>query len=240
MKIVSADEVTKIKAFEKCVNEMINGKFILADVKISNILKSIAQSKELYNFLAECLLGFDFDKEFDKSCTNVSGFRMPDEPYKRIALVFVFLVNVDSKKIIFYDFINKYFRTDVAGGEYAQFAKIVLTPFKNDMVAHFDLEGKNAVEEVVEEDNTTEEVNISGELIKCLNDMQNIIDINLRIKDYKKEEMTIYMKALAEGIKIRNKRIVSALATAFDRVVRKEKTLRDLYAEFTSLLIRFY
>lgn len=243
MKKITADEITKIRAFETSCDEMINGKFILADFKISNILKCIAQSKELYALLAECLLGFNFYAEFEKAKTSSSlksEFKMPDEPYKRIALVFVFLAEVDSKKIRFYDFINSYFKSEEAGNEYGLFAKQFLTPFKNDIVSNFDLETPISEEEVSPSKQSKIEESIEDQLLKTLYEMQNIIDINTKIKDVRKEELSIYIRALIEAIKIKNKRIISALATALYKVIKKEKALHDTYNEFTSLLIRYY
>lgn len=239
MKNVSVEEARKIKEFCNSCDDMINGKFILADVKISNILKSIAQSKELYNLMAECLLNFNFDEEFRKAKTSNLGekhFKMPDADYKRIALTFCFMVEVDNKKIEFYDFISNYFRSeDAPGSEYMIFAKTMLVTFKNDVVNKFNLDNAK-----VETALTKTSVSLSDKLIRKLQEIKNLSDINPKVKDRNKEVISIYVKALIEAIKIGNKRIISALAMAFDAVMRKVKPLRGLYEEFTALLIKIY
>lgn len=233
----SSDESKMIKEFSNYCDEMINGKFILADIKVSNILKSIAQSKQLYNIMAECLLNFNFDEEFDKSKISNFGekyFKMPEEDYKRIALVFCFLVEVDNKKIDFYDFITNYFKSKEIGGEYVVFAKTMLVPFKNDVLSKLDME--NLPRPAI----TKEESTLQDKLVRKLQEIKNLADIHPKIKDRKKEEISIYVKALIDALLIGNKRIVSALAMAFDGVMKKVKPLKELYNDFTALLIKIY
>ncbi len=237
MRSINSEEAKKIREFSKFCDEMINGKFILADIKISNILKSIAQSKELYNLMAECLLNFNFDDEFEKSkLSNFSEkyFKMPEEDYKRIALVFCFLVEVDNKKIDFYDFITNYFKSKDVGGEYLVFAKTMLVPFKNDVLARFD------VDSVQKPIITKTESSLQDKIIRKLQEIKNLADIHPKIKDKKKEEISIYVKALIDALKIGNKKIISALAMAFDGVMKKVKPLKELYNDFTALLIKIY
>lgn len=239
MKNVSIEELNKIREFATSCDDMINGKFILADVKISNILKSIAQSKELYNLMAECLLNFNFDEEFNKAKVVSFGdtyFKMPEEDYKRIALVFCFMVEVDNRKIGFYDFITKYFQSEQdSGDEYAHFAKMVLIPFKNDVLNRFNLNSKPK-----EAPLTKAEITLNEKLIRKLREIKNISDINPKVKDRTREEIGIYVKAFIEAIELGNKRIISALAMAFDVTMRKVKALQALYQEFTALLIKIY
>ena len=237
MRSINSEESKKIREFSNYCDEMINGKFILADIKISNILKSIAQSKELYNLMAECLLNFNFDEEFEKAKVSNFGekyFKMPEEDYKRIALVFCFMVEVDNKKIDFYDFITNYFKSKELGGEYLVFAKTMLVPFKNDVLAKFDVDSiqKPTISKV--------ESSLQDKLVRKLQEIKNLADIHPKIKDRKKEEISIYVKALIDAIKIGNKRIVSALAMAFDGVMKKVKPLKELYNDFTALLIKIY
>ena len=68
-------ENIKIKTFFDACNEMIQGRFILSDIKISKILKAIANSEVLYNLFAEVLSDFKFKEEFEnaKTSSKVNG-----------------------------------------------------------------------------------------------------------------------------------------------------------------------
>ena len=60
------DKDTIINFISAC-NELVNGKFILADIKISKILRAISESTDIYNLIAENMINYDFDKEFAKA-----------------------------------------------------------------------------------------------------------------------------------------------------------------------------
>lgn len=129
-------------------NELINGKFILADIKISKILRSISESNEIYNLIAEGMINYDFDKEFAKAVVKdsagVEKFVLPEEAEKIIPLVFCLLVEIDSKRINFNDFVKAQFPlASNQNEEYAAFAKTIIIPFRNAVAAEFGIEAKD-------------------------------------------------------------------------------------------------
>lgn len=247
MKKVTADEKIKIHAFEEAVDDMINGKFILADVKISKILKTIAQSKELYNLLAECLLNFNFEREFDLSKTSGftdTSFHIPEENYKRIAFVFCFLVEVDNRKIAFYDFINTYFRSpnSTSTTEYKAFAETMLIPFKEEILNRFDMEGVESEEKIEEQPqkNVKQIVALEEQILTSISELKMELDLTLKIKESRRIEIMQYLNALTEATKLKNMKIINALLIALDKEIVKVRPLKDAYAKFTTLIIKLY
>lgn len=135
-KVKTQDNLIKIKVFLDTCNEFLTGKFILADIKIAKILKAIAESSDIYDLLAECLINFDFDSEF-KKCSYVKTaqgdtFNLPVESYKLIPLVFNILVKLDSKALD----LNEFLRDNFAGifnqnEQYAAFGRTLILPFRD-------------------------------------------------------------------------------------------------------------
>ena len=119
-------------------DELIESKYILADVKIVNLLKSIANSKTLLAIFQTCLKDFNYEKEATK-CFITSAylggdkgeFKQPDNSKTLLALVFSILMDIDAKNIDFSQLLNKYFYEN---GSYYQsynaFVKALITPFK--------------------------------------------------------------------------------------------------------------
>ena len=140
---VSNEELSKISQFIACCNDMINGKFILADIKISKILKMIADSEELYGYITECMRDFDFSKELHraelKNSLNNGSFSAPTDQQKLVALVFSLLVEFDAKRMDFYTFINENFLSKDRAEVYVKFAKTLLVPFRDIIAGHFGL-----------------------------------------------------------------------------------------------------
>src|SRR5574344_1411732 len=140
---VSSEELSKISQFVASCNDMINGKFILADVKITKILNMIAGSDELYRYITECMTGFDFSREYHraevKNGLNGGVFAVPAEREKVVAFVFCLLVECDAKRIDFYGFINENFSGSDRNDSYKTFANVLLMPFRDIISNHFGM-----------------------------------------------------------------------------------------------------
>ena len=72
---IANDEKNLIMNVILSCNELIDGKFILADSKISKILKDVTESKEVYNLLSECMANFNFEREFIRA-----KIKLPTKP----------------------------------------------------------------------------------------------------------------------------------------------------------------
>ncbi|MDR0850504.1 MAG: hypothetical protein LBN07_03410 [Christensenellaceae bacterium] len=135
---------TKIKNFVAACNDFLGSKFILSDIKISKMLKTIADSEQIYNLLAECMINFNFEEELNRSFfkgTNGAGsFILPVEYYKLIPLVFNLLVSLDSKKIEFKDFLNRHFNFNNQNEQYMAFGHTVVVPFRDAIIELFSMD----------------------------------------------------------------------------------------------------
>lgn len=244
MKKISDEEIEKIKQFEENCNEMINGKFILSDIKIAKILKNIANSKELYGYIAECLLNFDFAKEFAKAKGvdfTKNYFKMPNVAYKQVALVFCLLVEADSRRIDFYDFVMGYFKNDKDGDEYCHFTREVMIPFRDEILKNFGLHDAPtvAIEEEQENEGGKAET-IKIELIKHIQSMINVVKISPKITDDKKEKLAVILDACLDAVRINNKKILYALEISLNDYASKIKPIKQMYDNLLNLFVKFY
>lgn len=129
-----------ISNFTRCVNELIASNYILADKKISTLLKCVSSSKIFMELFEFCTQGFDYN--LVKSRSFISGkqgergkFVLPTNPQSIIALVFLFLCEIDTKRVSFFPTLDYYFYEDGNYKEsYARFASQVLLPFKNEVL----------------------------------------------------------------------------------------------------------
>lgn len=143
--MISLEEYAKVCTLISSCNDIINGKFILADYKIANILKNITASKEIYNLLANCLNNFDFEREFSRaqlrSASKPNKFVLPTEPDKVLPFVFCVLVNINNKNIDFDLFLKEFYKSDTNNHaeEYSRFAKEVIMPFRDLIAKHFEV-----------------------------------------------------------------------------------------------------
>ncbi len=150
-------------------DEFIEGKYILADVKIINLLKAIAQSNTLLAIFKNCLDGFDFEEAKAKyllnskvQSENRGEFILPQNTRELLALIFNLLVKIDSKEIEFSDFVTRYFFEDGSfSGSYQAFVTSMIKPFKNAVkgVMESVIDGKlqDPVEAFMEEEKRREQ-----------------------------------------------------------------------------------
>ena len=248
-------ENIKIKNFFDACNEMIQGRFILSDIKISKILKAIANSEVLYNLFAEVLSDFKFKEEFENAKTpnKVNGgyFAVPEQDEKIVALVFCILLEVDNQKMNLQNFVNDYFYSPEGYNiSYSNFSLSVLVPFKN---AVLNLLGCNEdgtpieeEEEEVEpeEEETEEEPNhkqkiLFANLKMSLNELLSVI-IKSKISYEEKEELKIIINALFEAIEMESLIIINALVIPLEHMIGKNKQVKFYYNDFKECLVQFY
>lgn len=121
-----------IESFLNACDNMVNSKYILVDKRLGDVLKNIAGTRQVFNLISECMVGFNFEREFQQATNKPGQFKVPEEPHKAIAFVFCLLNLLDDKKLNFSQFLTKYFSIEEDGaGPYANFCNQVVKVFKN-------------------------------------------------------------------------------------------------------------
>lgn len=217
----------EIVEFINGCNDFIDGKFILADIKISKLLKIISNSTSLYDLIAECMINYDFQKEYDlaKISEGNSCFSLPKETHKIIPFVFCLLVEIDSKRINFNEFLKTQFPyANNQNEEYAAFSKNVIIPFRNAIANVFDIE-------IEKPEETKQEENVKNDIIEQ--------KIQERIKQENEEDMqenpqnkTIIIQNITqitpqEDTLLARLQEEEEVNLLFDRIVRLSRILDD-------------
>ena len=142
--MIALNEIAKINSLIASCNDIIDGKFILANYKITNILKNISASQEVYNLLASYLNNFDFEREFSRaqlrSATETSKLVLPKEKEKLLPFVFCLLFNLDNGNINIDMFISEFYKNKLGHNEeFKDFARAVILPFRDAIAQHFEI-----------------------------------------------------------------------------------------------------
>ncbi len=154
----------ELRVFIERADELINSKYILADIKIVNLLKAIASSDTLIALFKNCLDGFDYNVAKKKYLVKnpylsdeKGQFVLPPNSRELLAFVFNVLMDIDAKRISLGDFIDKYFYEDGSSyAGYSAFVNAMIKPFKNSVALLMEkvIEGKlqDPVEALTEEE----------------------------------------------------------------------------------------
>lgn len=251
----------KIKEFIEVLDQMIDGKYILADVKIHKLVKIINECDAIYSFMSECLINFDFENEYNNCIqkNNINGekFLLPKEPVKLVALVYCLLNAFNSKYLDLYDFMRENFASIHYHTEYLEFGRKVLEPFKNIVSSYFGLteDGKSLIEfnkelgfedkSLVEnkEETETAKVEIDEKFLtidKLLRRIINTIKADKKIKLETKENLNYVLNRAIYALNYQDIELISPIVTIVDLLSKKVKSiawdLNDLKVE----ILKFY
>lgn len=141
---INASEVAmtnhdKIGRFFTACDELIGGKFILADAKIGELLRAVATSEELTRLFAAVTDGYNYPaakeaylKEPDSRRRLRGEAFLPSDRSEVLAFVFCLLAEIDSGKLRFNDFLLRYFYEDGSyTASYALFVGRMIRPFRD-------------------------------------------------------------------------------------------------------------
>ena len=128
-----------IEFFSKAVDELSSTTYLLAEKKITAVLKSIAVSDVLMELFAYCTKDFDYDKEkknyFVKG-DNVDGkYLLPPDSRTIIALSFSLLYKIDVKDEEFFHILSDYFCKSDLSLAFKRFSAEFLKPFKVEVLS---------------------------------------------------------------------------------------------------------
>ena len=254
MENLSNQELTQLNNFIDACDSMITGKFILADVKIRKVVQSIEESDYVYKIINNCMLNFNFEKELQraevKDDYNGGQFLVPSDKDALIALVFCLLVSFDTKRIDFYEFIKKNFETLAVNGEYTNFAKNLMVPFKEAVMNYYkseqpveDYDNNNSYvdpkymqnfEEVEKENSVFDKIKDS------LNALIEKVYVDRKIKEQEKQDLLYVLKSTEYSLKYEDMRLVASYITCFTSMTKKVRSVQFLLEEVKSLIKEYY
>ncbi len=145
----------EVKELVALCNEFIDSKVLFADRKIQKILEKIVSSEEVYHLIDECMNNFNKEKEYEKafvvSSSGKGYFNMPNQEFKIIALGFCVLVDINTSKVKFDEFIGNYFSNEDGRKDYKLFMQKIIVPFRNLIAEAFSVSANITTVESINE-----------------------------------------------------------------------------------------
>lgn len=225
--LVNDSEKIKILDFVACCEDFSNGKFLLVDSKINNILKKIAECNSLYNLFQEVLTNYNFEKEFSHAQIKFIGkpakFEMPKEPYKILPLVFCLLIKIQDKSLDFSSFLKTYFSGE--NDEILEFSRQVIVPFKNIISAIFEVPVDNQIEEINVTNSPQSILNLpkkevlEDKKIKEEENMEKEFEVSSSEEEFEEIDLSSYFSEL--------EKLINDIMTEIDYMPRLKKDIKE-------------
>ena len=129
----------QINRFLKACDKLMNEKYMVADTRIQEVLRSIGESRALTDLFASATERFDYPAakkmylRFPASPMSAHGKAfLPKDRVEVVAFVFCLLVDIDAGRIKFDDFLLRYFYEDGSyTASFSLFAERLLRPFRD-------------------------------------------------------------------------------------------------------------
>lgn len=210
-----------LKQFNTACDEMVAGKYILANIKIRALVKAINDSAKLTDLVSNSLDGFDFNFAFRESVSS-NGLNLPQGDNQVIAYCFNVIYNLDNGSITFVDFLNKYFSAVrlTGGEEFKAFVNTIILPFKKAVNAEYKRVYEMTATEEYKNNLYHKLSRVAEANIKCVDD--------IKLKDIEKEELVLLLSGIVEACKTNNRKMVYALMVGMDYFAKANKRVRDI------------
>ena len=240
-------ENNNIQNFLIACDDLISCKFLVAEYKITKLLKEIANSSEICSLIGECLQSYNRDREFARTFIQDGHGQfvcvMPNEEFKIVALVFCTLADIDNKKIDFTDFIKRFFGREE--NPFQAFIETMIIPFKKLIEEAFgyesnlqeNLDGDDAESEDEFEEDDEEE---GSEFDKFESSQKIAVQILSELEEYRENRQIEDLKNIATSIiktaNLRDEVILKALTVSLKTVGKGVKSIKFLVNELYDLV----
>lgn len=244
MERLDREENAKINEFFGALEEMITGKFILADTKIQKILKCIATSSVLYGIFGKCMVGFHFKEEFAKSIST--PFTLPEGTQKIIAYVFCFMLEIDNKQLSLQNFITDHFyHKDGYHESYHNFSLTVLIPFRDGVKAMIEEHLASIKQEEQPKPQKQQPKTQKIEVDPIYDHLKNqLTTLLISVKQSKKiknvQSIEMVIDAMKEALTLQNWKIINGLLISLDCLLEREKSVANAYEDLKDIVYNYF
>ena len=242
------------QAFYNACDELRSAKIIIADAKVSKILRSVINCSPLLEIIGEALVGFNYQQELskatDKTITSGSRIILPSEPYKVIALVFTILNEIDAKNLDLQEFVAENFPQESLIDSFRLFANSLIIPFRDYLCQWVGFKEAPKQEEVLPTEEIIEECEVEAtqdptdlffeDVVMILNQIKETIKLDTKIKKDRLDELNITINALIEVCDMRNFKIFNALLISLNNLISPVKSVRFYNMELQNRIAKFY
>lgn len=228
-----------IDKFIASINDMLASKYILIDRKISEILLSIADTHEVYNLIAECMVNFDFKQEW-KLATATNVMKLPAVAEKRISFIFCLLNNIDDKNLDATAVLERYFSYDSTVSPYDLFCKNIIVEFKNLVLLKLNLKKEieiSAEEKALNNQDITEADEFAV-LAKLLDDFVGYVTAQKKMKHcfMQKNDLIAVVSTFKQVVQNAQVEYFYSYQVTINTAIDKNKVLKAKFADANKII----
>lgn len=218
-----------LAGFKAAADELMSSKYILAEKRISDLLKTIATNSELLDLFRTALSGYNYSVEFNKSRTSSKGkpkLVLPKNQARKIAYIFCLLMEFDTGKRSLKDFLDTYYYMPQPNASLALWTKDMITVFK-DVTEYLYV---NGIETLL--DNEEIDYSLRRQVGEILENM-NALLVRSSVGADTKRDLFVILSAVENSLTPNKADVLKALIIGLEHVARET----EIYQSFAPYLI---
>ena len=227
-----------VDRFVASINDMLASKYIWIDRKISDILLAIADTRDVYNVIAQCMVNFDFKSEW-KLATSTNVMKLPNTNEKRISFIFCLLNNIDDKNLDATTVLERYFSYDSTVSPYDLFCKNIIVEFKNLVLLKLNLKNVeiSAAEEALNSQDFTEQDEFSA-LAKLVDDFVAFVAEQKKLKHcfMQKSDLIAVLSTFKQTVLNSQVEYFYSYQVTINSAISKNKALKAKFADANKII----
>lgn len=219
-----------LKQFNLMCDEMLDGKYILLDVKLSNILKSIDESANLLGIVNNCVVENPIDMQ--KFIEKAAEIKLSSDNKEIVSFCYNLIKFLANQGANFYDFLTKFFGYEEIGDSSSSFKKFaieVVLPFKEAINCLYNEIYSN-------EENVNTILIFNNIKTLAISELENIEKYNL--KPIVQEELSFILKSFILCCERQESILLKTLMISLEYFCKANKKLRPLYQSFEDTYLR--
>lgn len=200
----------ELNQFNDACEQLLNGKYVLLDVKLASILKIIDENEKLKIIISNALNKFNFSNAFNDEITE--NILIPNGDYEIISFIYTFLYKSKNNEL----------NLDKEGS--ATLCKVITKILPNFQNAINNVYSKNFKQIEAEEYQN----NIFNTLKSTITLILNNLD-KYKFNTTNKEEFLMLINSLHQASDKNDKKLVYSLMIGLDYFTLSNKKLRNIY-----------
>ena len=222
---------------QKC-QAIIDSQYLMSSSQIMGLLRYLAGTPCIMEFLAKCNQGLDYRTEFNEAASGVT-FKLPQSKKRIVTLVTGMLFDIDRQTLNFTSFLIKFYgNPDDYEESYRLFCKSVLVPYMD----AFGMILKDEVEE--ENDISPDKSGIIDESVKeqiypYISAVKELVVQDSTLKDKKRQEFLTMLDGFHYVIEIFNCKMIEVVWIGLKSVMSSYRPVQSFIKSLESILSAF-
>ena len=238
--------------FTSSINQLIESPLIMVDKKIANLLQAVTRVPALMKTLQDTVKASSYATEFSRAkvtLTRPDGtlerkLKLPAEQTRIFTFVVCLLMQVDSGKLNFIDFLKEYFYQEDSNDSYTIFVAEVLKPFKQagESILYtqdpysLDLDNVERAEKYFYAERTYISTEALRQMLSIVQDVRQSIEGLQFACDEDRIDAVAICNAMSNALHLKNARILSFVWIGFKNTFRYHPSVCDFVANLGLLL----